>query len=164
MEESCKENSKFREYWSWFFVLFSRPPEERPPGLPLPPPPPSSSAVFRLDQVIHSNPAGIQQALAQLSSRQGSAAAPVGHPRPKPGPPQAPQGPSPRPPTRYDPQRANNDDVNSGKLEELRVPRVLKGEVCGPGVLVLGVCTEGGRLGRWSTEGKAQFGDSQGRS
>ncbi|MXQ97362.1 hypothetical protein E5288_WYG005256 [Bos mutus] len=91
----------------------SRPPEERPPGLPLPPPPPSSSAVFRLDQVIHSNPAGIQQALAQLSSRQGSAAAPVGHPRPKPGPPQAPQGPSPRPPTRYDPQRANNDDVSS---------------------------------------------------
>nr|XP_021552493.1 protein PRRC2A isoform X1 [Neomonachus schauinslandi]XP_021552494.1 protein PRRC2A isoform X1 [Neomonachus schauinslandi]XP_021552495.1 protein PRRC2A isoform X1 [Neomonachus schauinslandi] len=84
----------------------SRPPEERPPGLPLPPPPPSSSAVFRLDQVIHSNPAGIQQALAQLSSRQGGAAAPGGHPRPKPGPPQAPQGPSLRPPTRYDAQRA----------------------------------------------------------
>uniref|UniRef100_A0A452UI42 Proline rich coiled-coil 2A n=1 Tax=Ursus maritimus TaxID=29073 RepID=A0A452UI42_URSMA len=91
----------------------SRPPEERPPGLPLPPPPPSSSAVFRLDQVIHSNPAGIQQALAQLSSRQGSAAAPGGHPRPKPGPPQTPQGPSPRPPTRYDPQRATNNGVSS---------------------------------------------------
>ncbi|KAM8937617.1 protein PRRC2A isoform 4-T4 [Lycaon pictus] len=92
----------------------SRPPEERPPGLPLPPPPSSSSAVFRLDQVIHSNPAGIQQALAQLSSRQGSAAAPVGHPRPKPGPSQTPQGPSTRPPTRYDPERAaNNNSVSS---------------------------------------------------
>nr|KAF6462862.1 proline rich coiled-coil 2A [Molossus molossus] len=90
----------------------SRPPEERPAGLPLPPPPPSSSAVFRLDQVIHSNPAGIQQALAQLSSRQGSAAAPGGHPRPKPGPPQTPQGPSPQPPTRYDPQRANNSSIS----------------------------------------------------
>ncbi|XP_072583573.1 protein PRRC2A isoform X5 [Vulpes vulpes] len=92
----------------------SRPPEERPPGLPLPPPPSSSSAVFRLDQVIHSNPAGIQQALAQLSSRQGSAAAPVGHPRPKPGPSHTPQGPSTRPPTRYDPERAaNNNSVSS---------------------------------------------------
>ncbi|KAB1261293.1 Protein PRRC2A [Camelus dromedarius] len=97
----------------------SRPPEERPPGLPLPPPPPSSSAVFRLDQVIHSNPAGIQQALAQLSSRQGSAAAPGSHPRPKPGAPQTPQGPSPRPPTRYDPQRANNNGIDSDPhLEE----------------------------------------------
>ncbi|XP_075411475.1 protein PRRC2A isoform X4 [Tenrec ecaudatus] len=86
----------------------SRPPEERPPGLALPPPPPSSSAVFRLDRVIHSNPAGIQQALAQLSNRQGSAAA-GGHPRPKPGPPQAPQGSSPRPATQYDPQRASSD-------------------------------------------------------
>ncbi|EPY85373.1 HLA-B associated transcript 2-like isoform 4 [Camelus ferus] len=97
----------------------SRPPEERPPGLPLPPPPPSSSAVFRLDQVIHSNPAGIQQALAQLSSRQGSAAAPGSHPRPKPGAPQTPQGPPPRPPTRYDPQRANNNGIDSDPhLEE----------------------------------------------
>ncbi|XP_045429245.1 protein PRRC2A isoform X2 [Pipistrellus kuhlii] len=92
----------------------SRPPEERPAGLPLPPPPPSSSAVFRLDQVIHSNPAGIQQALAQLSSRQGSAAAPGGHPRPKPGPPLTPQGPSPRPPTLYDPQRASNNSIGIG--------------------------------------------------
>ncbi|KAB0338291.1 hypothetical protein FD754_024684 [Muntiacus muntjak] len=81
------------------------------PRAPSASPAPSSSAVFRLDQVIHSNPAGIQQALAQLSSRQGSAAAPVGHPRPKPGPPQTSQGPSPRPPARYDPQRDNNDDV-----------------------------------------------------
>ncbi|EPQ03745.1 Protein PRRC2A [Myotis brandtii] len=92
----------------------SRPPEERPAGLPLPPPPPSSSAVFRLDRVIHSNPAGIQQALAQLSSRQGSAAAPGGHPRPKPGPPLTPQGPSPRPPTLYDPQRANDNGIGIG--------------------------------------------------
>ncbi|ELK23375.1 Protein PRRC2A [Myotis davidii] len=92
----------------------SRPPEERPTGLPLPPPPPSSSAVFRLDRVIHSNPAGIQQALAQLSSRQGSAAAPGGHPRPKPGPPLTPQGPSPRPPTLYDPQRANDNGIGIG--------------------------------------------------
>lgn len=89
----------------------SRPPEERPAGLPLPPPAPSSSAVFRLDRVIHSNPAGIQQALAQLSSRQGSAAAPGAHPRPKPGPPLTPQGPSPRPPTLYDPQRPNNNGI-----------------------------------------------------
>ncbi|XP_023601603.1 protein PRRC2A isoform X4 [Myotis lucifugus] len=92
----------------------SRPPEERPAGLPLPPPPPSSSAVFRLDRVIHSNPAGIQQALAQLSSRQGSAAAPGGHPRPKPGPPLTPQGPSPRPPTLYDPQRDNDNGIGIG--------------------------------------------------
>ncbi|XP_058288317.1 protein PRRC2A isoform X2 [Hylobates moloch] len=97
----------------------SRPPEERPPGLPLPPPPPSSSAVFRLDQVIHSNPAGIQQALAQLSSRQGSVTAlPGGHPRHKPGPPQAPQGPSPRPPTRYEPQRVNSGLGSDPHFEE----------------------------------------------
>lgn len=51
------------------------------------------------------------------------------------------------PPPRYDPQRANNDDVSSGKLEGLRVPRVLKEEVCGPGVMVLGVCAEGVGLG-----------------
>ncbi|XP_063135073.1 protein PRRC2A isoform X7 [Rattus norvegicus] len=96
----------------------SRPPEERPPGLPLPPPPPSSSAVFRLDQVIHSNPAGIQQALAQLSSRQGNVTAPGGHPRPKPGPPQAPQGSSPRPPTHYDPPRASNAISSDPHFEE----------------------------------------------
>lgn len=96
----------------------SRPPEERPPGLPLPPPPPSSSAVFRLDRVIHSNPAGIQQALAQLSSRQGNVAAPGGHPRPKPGPPQAPQGSAPRPPARYDPQRASGGVSSEPHLEE----------------------------------------------
>ncbi|XP_021115775.1 protein PRRC2A isoform X3 [Heterocephalus glaber] len=96
----------------------SRPPEERPPGLPLPPPPPSSSAVFRLDQVIHSNPAGIQQALAQLSSRQGSIAAPGGHSRPKPGPSQAPQGSAPRPPTRFDPQRATGGGSSEPHLEE----------------------------------------------
>ncbi|ERE88843.1 protein PRRC2A-like protein [Cricetulus griseus] len=96
----------------------SRPPEERPPGLPLPPPPPSSSAVFRLDQVIHSNPAGIQQALAQLSSRQGNVTAPGGHPRPKPGPPQAPQGSSPRPPTRYDPPRASSVNSSDPHFEE----------------------------------------------
>uniref|UniRef100_P48634-2 Isoform 2 of Protein PRRC2A n=1 Tax=Homo sapiens TaxID=9606 RepID=P48634-2 len=96
----------------------SRPPEERPPGLPLPPPPPSSSAVFRLDQVIHSNPAGIQQALAQLSSRQGSVTAPGGHPRHKPGLPQAPQGPSPRPPTRYEPQRVNSGLSSDPHFEE----------------------------------------------
>lgn len=115
--------SELQEYWSCRSVPRSRLPEERPPGLPLPPPPPSSSAVFRLDQVIHSNPAGIQQALAQLSSRQGSTAAPGGHPRPKPGPAQTPRGPSPRPPTRYDPQRASTGGigVNSGKLEGLRV-------------------------------------------
>ncbi|XP_075411473.1 protein PRRC2A isoform X2 [Tenrec ecaudatus] len=95
----------------------SRPPEERPPGLALPPPPPSSSAVFRLDRVIHSNPAGIQQALAQLSNRQGSAAA-GGHPRPKPGPPQAPQGSSPRPATQYDPQRASSDGGSAAHFEE----------------------------------------------
>lgn len=96
----------------------SRPPEERPPGLPLPPPPPSSSAVFRLDQVIHSNPAGIQQALAQLSSRQGNVTAPGGHPRPKPGLPQAPQGSSPRPPTHYDPPRASNAISSDPHFEE----------------------------------------------
>ncbi|XP_074092816.1 protein PRRC2A isoform X2 [Macrotis lagotis] len=89
----------------------SRPPEERPPGLPLPPPPPSSSAVFRLDRVIHSDPAGIQQALAQLSSRQGGAAAPGGPPRAKPGAPSAPQGPSPRPPARFEPPRASSNGV-----------------------------------------------------
>lgn len=135
-------------------VFFSRPPEERPPGLPLPPPPPSSSAVFRLDQVIHSNPAGIQQALAQLSSRQGSAATPGGHPRPKPGPPQTPQGPSPRPPTRYDPQRATNS-VSSGKLEGLRVGMSpsqrrsgggVKGSGLGPWCWV-SASSKGGRIG-----------------
>uniref|UniRef100_P48634-4 Isoform 4 of Protein PRRC2A n=1 Tax=Homo sapiens TaxID=9606 RepID=P48634-4 len=85
---------------------------------PVPPPPPSSSAVFRLDQVIHSNPAGIQQALAQLSSRQGSVTAPGGHPRHKPGLPQAPQGPSPRPPTRYEPQRVNSGLSSDPHFEE----------------------------------------------
>uniref|UniRef100_F7AHS1 Proline rich coiled-coil 2A n=1 Tax=Monodelphis domestica TaxID=13616 RepID=F7AHS1_MONDO len=104
----------------------SRPPEERPPGLPLPPPPPSSSAVFRLDRVIHSDPAGIQQALAQLSSRQGGAAAPGGPPRPKPGAPPAPQGPSPRPPARFEPPRASSNGVGEPHFAE-------------PGPLVRGV-------------------------
>lgn len=144
-------------------VFSSRPPEERPPGLPLPPPPPSSSAVFRLDQVIHSNPAGIQQALAQLSSRQGSVTAPGGHPRHKPGPPQTPQGPSPRPPTRYEPQRVNNG-LSSGKLEGLwweylhpqrrssaggsgwrTWPR-------GPAARSVSAGSKGRRIGRWSRE------------
>lgn len=109
----------------------SRPPEERPAGLPLPPPPPSSSAVFRLDRVIHSNPAGIQQALAQLSSRQGSAAASGGHPRPKPGPPLTPQGPSPRPPTLYDPQRASNNSIGIGSDLHFEEPGPMVREVGG---------------------------------
>ncbi|XP_004624374.1 protein PRRC2A isoform X2 [Octodon degus] len=96
----------------------SRPTEERPPGLPLPPPPPSSSAVFRLDQVIHSNPAGIQQALAQLSSRQGSVAAPGGHPRPKSGLPQAPQSSAPRPPTQFDPPGPPGGSSSEPRFEE----------------------------------------------
>lgn len=132
-------------------VRFSRPPEERPPGLPLPPPPPSSSAVFRLDRVIHSNPAGIQQALAQLSSRQGNVAAPGGHPRPKPGPPQAPQGSAPRPPARYDPQRASGG-VSSGELEEMGWEGLHL-----PGGQVLGLCCWdlGGQAGRTGSRRKA---------
>nr|KAF6276733.1 proline rich coiled-coil 2A [Myotis myotis] len=51
---------------------------------------------------------------SSAGSRQGSAAAPGGHPRPKPGPPLTPQGPSPRPPTLYDPQRANDNGIGIG--------------------------------------------------
>ncbi|CAM4322509.1 unnamed protein product [Lepidochelys kempii] len=49
----------------------SAPAEERPPGLSLPPGP-TTSAVYRLDHVVPSDPAGIQQALAELSSRHGA--------------------------------------------------------------------------------------------
>ncbi|XP_043353116.1 protein PRRC2A isoform X6 [Dermochelys coriacea] len=51
----------------------SRPVEERPPGLSLPPGP-TTSAVYRLDHVVPSDPAGIQQALAELSTRHGARA------------------------------------------------------------------------------------------
>nr|XP_056700633.1 protein PRRC2A [Euleptes europaea] len=53
--------------------------DDHSPGLSLPPAP-TTSTVYRLDRVIHSDPAGIQQALAELGSR---------HPKPaSPGPPQ----------------------------------------------------------------------------
>ncbi|XP_053328430.1 protein PRRC2A isoform X2 [Spea bombifrons] len=46
--------------------------EDRPPSsVPLPHPPPSTSAVYRVDRVIHSDPAGIQQALSELGQRHG---------------------------------------------------------------------------------------------
>uniref|UniRef100_A0A8C4WPG6 Uncharacterized protein n=1 Tax=Gopherus evgoodei TaxID=1825980 RepID=A0A8C4WPG6_9SAUR len=71
----------------------SRPAEERPPGLSLPPGP-TTSAVYRLDHVVPSDPAGIQQALAELSSRHGARAK-----QPPPGavPPSNPTAPAPFP-------------------------------------------------------------------
>ncbi|XP_067172983.1 protein PRRC2A [Apteryx mantelli] len=70
----------------------SRNAEDHSPGLSLPPAP-SASAVYRLDRVIHSDPAGIQQALAELGARHGAG------PRPKGGPgPTAAPGLPPFPP------------------------------------------------------------------
>ncbi|XP_063794168.1 protein PRRC2A isoform X2 [Pseudophryne corroboree] len=43
--------------------------EERPPSVPLPHPSPNTNAVYRVDRVIHSNPAGIKQALNELGQR-----------------------------------------------------------------------------------------------
>ncbi|XP_048345540.1 LOW QUALITY PROTEIN: protein PRRC2A [Sphaerodactylus townsendi] len=65
--------------------------EEEEKGLrsetpPVPPPPPTTSTVYRLDRVIHSDPASIQQALAELGSRHAKPASP-GPPQPLfPGP------------------------------------------------------------------------------
>uniref|UniRef100_A0A8C8VQX4 Uncharacterized protein n=1 Tax=Pelusios castaneus TaxID=367368 RepID=A0A8C8VQX4_9SAUR len=56
---------------SWPSPRNRRPAEERPPGLSLPPAP-TTSAVYRLDRVVPSDPAGIRQALAEIGSRQGS--------------------------------------------------------------------------------------------
>ncbi|XP_040261905.1 protein PRRC2A [Bufo bufo] len=50
----------------------SRTNDDRPPtSVHLPHPPPNTSAVYRVDRVIHSNPAGIQQALSELGQRHG---------------------------------------------------------------------------------------------
>lgn len=46
-----------------------------PPSVHLPHPPPNTSAVYRVDRVIHSDPAGIQQALSELGQRHGKAIA-----------------------------------------------------------------------------------------
>ncbi|XP_050775646.1 protein PRRC2A [Gopherus flavomarginatus] len=70
----------------------SRPAEERPPGLSLPPGP-TTSAVYRLDHVVPSDPAGIQQALAELSSRHGA--------RAKQPPPGAAPASNPTPPAPF---------------------------------------------------------------
>ncbi|XP_072288049.1 protein PRRC2A isoform X2 [Pyxicephalus adspersus] len=46
--------------------------EDRPPqSLTLPHPPANTSVVYRVDRVIHSNPAGIQQALSELGQKHG---------------------------------------------------------------------------------------------
>ncbi|CAM4655598.1 unnamed protein product [Lepidochelys olivacea] len=71
----------------------SRPAEERPPGLSLPPGP-TTSAVYRLDHVVPSDPAGIQQALAELSSRHGAHAK---QPPPGTAPASGPTPPAPFP-------------------------------------------------------------------
>ncbi|XP_075692519.1 protein PRRC2A isoform X2 [Rhinoderma darwinii] len=47
--------------------------DDRPPSVHLPHPPPNTSAVYRVDRVIHSDPAGIQQALSELGQRHGKA-------------------------------------------------------------------------------------------
>ncbi|XP_018420275.1 PREDICTED: protein PRRC2A isoform X2 [Nanorana parkeri] len=48
--------------------------EDRPSqSLTLPHPPPNTSVVYRVDRVIHSNPAGIQQALSELGQKHGKA-------------------------------------------------------------------------------------------
>ncbi|XP_056397016.1 protein PRRC2A isoform X2 [Hyla sarda] len=46
-----------------------------PPPVHLSHPPPNTSAVYRVDRVIHSDPAGIQQALSELGQRHGKAIA-----------------------------------------------------------------------------------------
>ncbi|XP_069093252.1 protein PRRC2A isoform X3 [Pleurodeles waltl] len=56
----------------------SRNTDDRSPGMNVPPPP-STGAVYRVDQVIHSDPAGIKQALAEISSRQGNRFKPPAH-------------------------------------------------------------------------------------
>ncbi|XP_065271998.1 protein PRRC2A [Emys orbicularis] len=71
----------------------SRPAEDRPPGLSLPPGP-TTSAVYRLDHVVPSDPAGIQQALAELSNRHGARAK---QPPPGTAPASAPTPPAPFP-------------------------------------------------------------------
>ncbi|XP_039202273.1 protein PRRC2A [Crotalus tigris] len=53
----------------------SRNTDDHSPGLSLPPAP-TTSTVYRLDRVIHSDPAGIQQALAELGSRHTKPASP----------------------------------------------------------------------------------------
>ncbi|XP_077186910.1 protein PRRC2A isoform X2 [Paroedura picta] len=53
----------------------SRNADDHSPGLSLPPAP-TTSTVYRLDRVIHSDPAGIQQALAELGSRHAKPASP----------------------------------------------------------------------------------------
>ncbi|XP_069491174.1 protein PRRC2A isoform X3 [Ambystoma mexicanum] len=54
----------------------SRNADDRSPGMSVPPPP-NTGAVYRVDQVIHSDPAGIKQALAEISSRQVTRAKPA---------------------------------------------------------------------------------------
>ncbi|KAG8545297.1 hypothetical protein GDO81_021132, partial [Engystomops pustulosus] len=50
--------------------------DDRPsPSVHLPHPPPNTNAVYRVDRVIHSDPAGIQQALSELGQRHGKAIA-----------------------------------------------------------------------------------------
>ncbi|CAM5159498.1 unnamed protein product, partial [Eretmochelys imbricata] len=80
----------------------SRPAEGAPPGLSLPPGP-TTSAVYRLDHVVPSDPAGIQQALAELSSRHGAHAK---QPPPGTAPASGPTPPAalPRPPGRLQPR------------------------------------------------------------
>lgn len=56
----------------------SRNTDDRSPGMNVPPPP-STGAVYRVDQVIHSDPAGIKQALAEISKRQGTRFKPTTH-------------------------------------------------------------------------------------
>ncbi|XP_062978436.1 protein PRRC2A isoform X2 [Elgaria multicarinata webbii] len=53
----------------------SRNADDHSPGLSLPPAP-TTSTVYRLDRVIHSDPAGIQQALAELGNRHTKPASP----------------------------------------------------------------------------------------
>ncbi|XP_053151599.1 protein PRRC2A [Hemicordylus capensis] len=63
----------------------SRNTDDHSPGLSLPPGP-TTSTVYRLDRVIHSDPAGIQQALAELGSRHTKPASPGPAQPPFPGP------------------------------------------------------------------------------
>ncbi|KAG9470383.1 hypothetical protein GDO78_018024 [Eleutherodactylus coqui] len=50
--------------------------DDRPPAsVHLPHPPPNTSTVYRMDRVIHNDPAGIQQALSELGQRHGKAIA-----------------------------------------------------------------------------------------
>ncbi|XP_062829648.1 protein PRRC2A isoform X2 [Anolis carolinensis] len=78
----------------------SRNTDDHSPGLSLPPAP-TTSTVYRLDRVIHSDPAGIQQALAELGSRHAKPAS-------SPGPAQPPF---------LGPRNSNSSSLPLGRFE-----------------------------------------------